>query len=94
MGATGRLAHILPQEGHDGPRRYYGDNTGALVDTVYAKHAAHLLHRMSHNQQHEVREAAAIRITEAQTARKACPWHSSVSLPPWAPAFGPSCNSS
>ena len=40
--------------------RYYGDNTGALVDMAYAKHAAHLLHRVTHNHQPEVREAAAI----------------------------------
>ena len=45
--------------------RYYGDNTGAPVDMAYAKHAAHLLHRVTHNHQPEVREAAAIRIKEA-----------------------------
>ena len=50
---------------------YYGDDTDALVDTAYAKHAAHLLHRMTHNHQPEVRKAAAIRIKEAQTARNA-----------------------
>ena len=27
--------------------RYYGDNTGALVDTAKTKHAAHLLHRVT-----------------------------------------------
>ena len=54
--------------------RYYGDNTGALVDTAYAKHAAHLLHRVTHNQEPEVREAAAVRIKEAQMARNNCPW--------------------
>ena len=53
--------------------RYYGDNTGALVDITCAKHAAHLLHRVTHNHQPEVREAAAIRIEEAQTARNTCP---------------------
>ena len=53
--------------------RYYGDNTGALVDVAYAKHAAHLLHRVTHNHQPEVREAAAIRIKEAQMARNTCP---------------------
>ena len=53
--------------------RYYGDNTGALVDMAYAKHAAHLLHRVTHNHQPEVREAAAIRIKEAQMARNTCP---------------------
>ena len=53
--------------------RYYGDNTGALVDMAYAKHAAHLLHRVTHNHQPEVREAAAIRIKEAQIARNTCP---------------------
>ena len=45
--------------------RYSGDNTGALVDTAYAKHAAHLLHRMTYNHQPAVREAAAIRIKKA-----------------------------
>ena len=54
--------------------RYYGDNTGALVDMAYAKHAAHLLHRVAHNHQPEVREAAAIHIKEAQMARNTCPW--------------------
>ena len=53
--------------------RYYGDNTGALVDMAYAKHAAHLLHSVTHNHQPEVREAAAIRIKEAQMARNTCP---------------------
>ena len=54
--------------------RYYGDNTVALVDTAHAKHGVHLLHRVTHNYQPEVREAAAIRIKEAQTARNASPW--------------------
>ena len=53
---------------------YYGDNTGALVDTAYAKHAVHLLHRVTRNHQPEVREAAAICIKEAQKALNACPW--------------------
>ena len=53
--------------------RYYGDNTGALVDMAYAKHAAHLLHRVTHNHQPEVREAAPRRIKEAQMARNTCP---------------------
>ena len=52
--------------------RYYRDNTGALVDVAYAKHAAHLLHRVTHNHQPEVREAAAIHIKEAQMARNTC----------------------
>ena len=46
--------------------RYYGDNTCALVDMAYAKHAAHLLHRVTHNHQPQVREAAAIRWILAQ----------------------------
>ena len=53
--------------------RYYGDDKGALVDTAYAKHAAHLLHRVTHNHQPEVRKAAAIRIKDAQMVRNACP---------------------
>ena len=53
--------------------RYYGDNTGTLIDLAYAKHAAHLLHRVTHNHQLQVREAAAIRIKEAQMARNTCP---------------------
>ena len=52
----------------------YRDKTGALVDTTYAKHAAHLLHRGTHNHQPEVREAAAIHIKEAQMARNTCLW--------------------
>ena len=53
--------------------RYYGDNTGALVDMASAKHAAHLLHRVTHNHQPEFHEAAAIRIKEAQMSRNTCP---------------------
>ena len=53
--------------------RYYGDNGGTLVNTAYAKHAAHLLDRVTHNHQPEVREAAAIRIRQAQMARNTCP---------------------
>ena len=53
--------------------RYYGDNTGTLVDMAYAKHAAHLLHRVTHNHQPGVREEAAIRMKEAQMARITCP---------------------
>ena len=53
--------------------RYYGDNTGALANTAYAKDTAHLLHRMTRNQQPEVRKAAPIHIKEAHTGRNACP---------------------
>ena len=77
--------------------RYYGDNTGALVDMAYAKHAAPLLHRVTHNHQPEVREAAAIHIKEAQMAATPAPggyWRNTASPPPWAPASGPSYNSS
>ena len=63
----------FPKEAMMAHWRYYGDNTGALVDMAYAKHAAHLLHRVTHNHQPEVREAAAIRIKEAQMARNTCP---------------------
>ena len=63
----------FPKEAIMAHWRYYGDNTGALVDTAYAKHAAHLLHRVTHNEEPEVREAAAIRIKEAQIARNNCP---------------------
>ena len=64
----------FPKEAMRAHWRYYGDNTGALVDMAYAKHAAHLLHGVTHNHQPEVREAAAIRIKEAQMARNTCPW--------------------
>ena len=63
----------FPKEAMMAHWRYYGDNTGALVDMAYAKHAAHLLHSVTHNHQPEVREAAAIRIKEAQMARNTCP---------------------
>ena len=53
--------------------RCYSDRTGARVDTAYAKHAAHLLHRMTHNHQPTVREAAAIHIQAAQEAHNTCP---------------------
>ena len=62
----------FPKEAMMAHWRYYGDNTGALVDMAYAKHAAHLLHRVTHNHKPEVREAAAIRIKEAQMARNTC----------------------
>ena len=52
----------LPKEAMMAHCRYYGDNTGALVDMAYAKHAAHLLHGETHNHQPEVCEAAPIRI--------------------------------
>ena len=62
----------FPKEAMMAYWRCYGDNTGALVNTAYAKHAAHLLHRVKHNHQLGVREAAAIRIKEAQMARNTC----------------------
>ena len=63
----------FPKEAMMAHWRYYGDNTGALVDMAYAKHAAHLVHRVTHNHQPEVREAAAIHIKEAQMARNTSP---------------------
>ena len=63
----------FPKEAMMAHWRYYGENTGALVDMAYAKHAAHLLHRVTHNHRAEVREAASIRIKEAQMARNTCP---------------------
>ena len=53
--------------------RYYRDNTGALVDMAYARHAANLLNWVTHNHPPEVRKTAAIRIKEAQMARNTCP---------------------
>ena len=87
----------FPKEAMMAHWRYYGDNTGALVDMAYAKHAAHLLHRVTHNHQPEVRKAAAICIKEAQMARNSAPggyWGNTVSPPPWALASGPGYNSS
>ena len=69
----GGLPTSLPKEAMMAHWRYYGDSTGALVDMAYAKHAAHLLHRVTHNHKPEVREAAAIPIKEAQMARNTCP---------------------
>ena len=63
----------FPKEAMMAHWRYYSTNTGALVDMAYAKNPAHLLHRVTHNHQPEVREAAAIRIKEAQMASKSCP---------------------
>ena len=63
----------LPKEAIMAHWRYYGDNTGALVDTAYTKHVPHLLHRVTNNHHPKVRKTAAIRIEEAQTARNACP---------------------
>ena len=63
----------LPKEAMMAHWRYYGDNTGALVDMAYAQHAALLLHRVTHNHPPEVREAAAICIKEAQMACNTCP---------------------
>ena len=62
-----------PKEAMTAHWRYYRGNTCALVDTAYAKHTAHLLHMVTHIHQPEVREAAARRAKEAQTARNACP---------------------
>ena len=64
----------LPKEPMIAHWRYYGDNTGALVDTAYATHAAHRLHRVTQHHHPEVREAAAIGREEAQMARNTCPW--------------------
>ena len=63
----------FPKEAMMAHWRYYGDNTGALVDVAYAEHTAHLLHRVPHNHQPEVLEAAAIRIKQAQMACNTCP---------------------
>ena len=63
----------FPKEAMMAHWRYYRDHAGALVDMAYAKYAAHLLHRVTHKYQPEVREAAAIRIKEAQMARNTCP---------------------
>ena len=63
----------FPKEAIMAHWRYYRDNTGAPVDMANAKHAAHVLHRVTHNHQTEVRKAAAIRIKEAQMARNTCP---------------------
>ena len=63
----------FPKEAMMAYWRHYRDNTGVLVDTAYTKHAAHLLHRVKHNHQPEVREAAAICKREAQMARNTCP---------------------
>ena len=52
--------------------RYYGDNTGTLVGMAYSKHAAHLRHRVTHNHQPAVHEAAAIHIKEAQITHNTC----------------------
>ena len=62
----------FPKEAMMAHWRYYGDNTSALVNMAYAKQAADFLHRVTHNHQPEVREAAAIQIKEAQLARNTC----------------------
>ena len=72
-GQHGGWPTSFPKEAMKAHWRYYGDNTGALVDTAYAKHAAHLVHRVTHSHQPEVRKAAALRIEEAQMARNTCP---------------------
>ena len=64
----------FPKEAMMAQWRYYGDNTGALDDMACAKHAAHLLHRVTHNHQPEVHVAAAIRRKEAPMARNTCRW--------------------
>ena len=87
----------FPKEGMMAHWRYYGDNTGTLVHMAYAKQAAHLLHRMTHNHQPEVRGAAAIRKKGAQMPATPAPggyWRNTASPSPWALALGPSCNSS
>ena len=57
----------FPKEAMVAQWRYYADHSGALVDKAYAKHAAHLLYRTTHNNQLKVREVAAVHIKEAQT---------------------------
>ena len=69
----GGLPTSFPKEAMMAHKRYYGDNTGALVHTAYAKHVAHVLHRMTHNHRPEVRHTAAIRIKESQTVCNTCP---------------------
>ena len=71
-GQHGGWPTSFPKEAMMAHWRYYGDNRGALVDRAYAKYAAHLLNRVTHNHQPVVREAAAIRINEAQMARNTC----------------------
>ena len=72
-GQHGSWPTSCPKEAMLAHWRYYGDNTGALVETAYAKHAAHVLHRMTHTHKRDVQKAAAIRIKEEQTASTACP---------------------
>ena len=76
----------FPKEAMMAHWRYYGNNTGALVDMAYAKHAANLLHRVTHNHQPRVYEAAAIRKKKRNTRPPATPapggyWHNTVSTP-------------
>ena len=87
----------FPKEATMAHCRYYGDNTGALAHTAYARHAAHLLHTMPHKYQPEVREATAVHIREAPTPHNTCPrWilAQHYSPPHCAPASGPNYNSS
>ena len=43
------LPTCFPKEAMVAHWHYYGDTNGALLDMAYAKCAAHLLHRMTHN---------------------------------------------
>ena len=70
----GGLPTSFPKEAMTAHWRYYRDNTGALVDMAYAKHAARLLQKVTQNHQPGIHEAAAIRIKEAQMARNTCSW--------------------
>ena len=72
-GQHGGWPTSFPKEATMAHWLYYGNNTGALVDMAYAKHAAQLPHRVTHNHQPEVREVAALRIKEAQMTRNTCP---------------------
>ena len=52
---------------------HYGDAIGNEVKAAYTRHAALLLHRMTHNHLTEVREVATIRLQAARRARNTCP---------------------
>ena len=71
---------------------YHGDDTGALDDESYARHAAHPLHRMTHNGMSAKQQPYASRKRKQPATPVLNGYSHNTALPPlWALASGPSC---
>ena len=63
----------LPAEVTEALAQYYGDSTNHLVQNAYTAHTAAHLHRLMHNQEHEVRQVFTVTLREAPHQRNTCP---------------------